>query len=162
MTYNARDCQNGTPRIACNERGRGGPTRWSSVSSVVMVALVACCLGAAGDQAIPFSALDHSRGGRDFRASLLAPRARTPALVMAGRWGDKDRTREILLLHERIGELEQMVKTLSAKPGPAGPAGPGIDPAVLSAMIKRISELESWRGRFRATLRVRVSPVKGN
>jgi hypothetical protein len=43
--------------------------------------------------------------------------------------------------------------------GQRGDAGAGLDPSTLTAIEKRINELEQWRGRFRATLRVRVSPV---
>ena len=116
------------------------------------------------------------RAETEFRVAILAPRSRTtvpPFTPLAfawpfssgpASWGDKDRTREILELKKRIAELEK-AKPGTGQPGPAGPAGPrgepgpGLDPAALAAIEKRIVELENWRGRFRATLRVRVSPV---
>ena len=117
------------------------------------------------------------RAEKEFRASILAPRSRTtePPLAVPfafpfpfgngpASWGDKDRTREILELKKRIAELEKG-SSVVGKPGPAGPegppgeTGPGLDPATMTAIEKRIVELESWRGRFRATLRVRVTPV---
>lgn len=90
-------------------------------------------------------------------------------------WGDKDRTREILELKRRLAGLEVVIKNLKAKPGAAGVAGP-VGPAGLagqagpqgppgtaadtSGLSSRLESLELWRKDFRATVRIRLRPVK--
>jgi len=80
-------------------------------------------------------------------------------------WGDKDRTREILALKRRLSELE----SAGGKAGPVGPAGPagrdGRDgepgtAADISGFSSRLESLEHWRSNFRATIRIRLRPVK--
>ena len=80
-------------------------------------------------------------------------------------WGDKDRTREILELKRRLKELES-IKPVTGPPGPAGPAGrdgrdgePGTA-ADISGFSSRLESLEHWRSNFRATIRIRLRPVK--
>ena len=90
-------------------------------------------------------------------------------------WGDKDRTREILALKNRVMELEEALSDIRSqlenvgKTGPVGPAGPagptgpagreGKDATVdMSAVVNRIKELESWQENFRATVRIRLRP----
>ena len=73
-------------------------------------------------------------------------------------WGDKDRTREILALKRRVDELESLVKNI--KEGPRGPAGPPGMAADTSGLSSRLESLEEWRSNFRATIRIRLRPVK--
>ena len=83
-------------------------------------------------------------------------------------WGDKDRTREILELKRRLAELEpSQGKTGPAGPaGPAGgrgdtgPAGPPGTASDTSDLLSRLESLEDWRSNFRATIRIRLRPVK--
>jgi len=128
---------------------------------------------------------DFRASGTASRSRTTAP----PLVVASKSWGDRDRTREILALQSRMADLESRLSAVAVNPGPAGPrgeagaagatgpqgvpgaagqqgtagqrgdAGAGLDPSTLTAIEKRINELEQWRGRFRATLRVRVSPV---
>ena len=83
-------------------------------------------------------------------------------------WGDKDSTREILELKRRLAELEpSQGKTGPAGPaGPAGgrgdtgPAGPPGTASDTSDLLSRLESLEDWRSNFRATIRIRLRPVK--
>ena len=136
------------------------------------------------------------RAEKEFRVSILAPRAGTPGLpavvlpfgLFPGGWGDRDRTREIVMLKARVAELEKLIGSLKGqtgvagaagpagavgpagpvgkagpagavgKAGPAGPPGQGIDAATLERINKQLSDLDEWRRTFRATLRVTVKP----
>jgi len=78
-------------------------------------------------------------------------------------WGDKDRTREIIAIKRRLDELEQAIKSISLKEGPAGPPGPAGQPgtaADTSGLATRLESLEQWRKDFRTTIRIRLRPVK--
>jgi len=78
-------------------------------------------------------------------------------------WGDKDRTREILALKARLRELEEVIKNLKGLPGPRGPVGLNGQPgtaADTSGLSSRLTSLERWRSDFKATIRVRLRPVK--
>jgi hypothetical protein len=103
----------------------------------------------------------------------------------AGSWGDKDRTREILLLKEEINQLKASVTMLQTKAGPQGEPGtdgkpgaegkpgadgksgadgkPGADgkdgaSALDASGIARIEKIEAWIRNFRAVVRVRLIP----
>ncbi len=103
-----------------------------------------------------------ARAGRDKPQPRLAKDGAALGLQAAGeddprRWGDRDRTREILALKEQLKNLKAGTGD-PGPPGPAGPPGPGMDPATLSQILKRLDLLEDWTQNFRATVRVRVHP----
>tara|TARA_R100000808_G_scaffold7070_1_gene20783 strand:- start:5234 stop:6199 length:966 start_codon:yes stop_codon:yes gene_type:complete len=102
-----------------------------------------------------------SRAGRDSPGLRVAEEGsaqinKTAALVGTGpdSWGDADRTREILELKKRVGEL----KGTAGPPGPPGPPGLGMDPSKLEEIIRRLESLEAWQRNFRTTVRIRVHP----
>jgi hypothetical protein len=83
-------------------------------------------------------------------------------------WGDKDRTREILELKQRLKKLETQIGTLKETPGPAGPAGPpgpagtngtdGVSAVISNGVDNRLAKIEAWIRNFRAVVRVRLVP----
>ena len=102
-----------------------------------------------------------ARVGRDKPQLRLAKDGAALGSEAAGedprKWGDEDRTREILAIQEQLKNL----KAGTGDPGPTGPAGPpgpGMEPATLSQILKRLESLEDWTKNFRATVRVRVHP----
>lgn len=82
-----------------------------------------------------------------------------------GRWGDRERTEEILKLKKRLKELEDRLNSIAIKPGPPGPPGkdgasgrdgsPGSD-ANTTGIEARLSTVERWIRNFRAVVRVRL------
>lgn len=69
-------------------------------------------------------------------------------------WGDKDRTAEILEIKRRLLELEKR----KSIPGPAGRDGTSPD---MEPYLRRLVSLETWRSNFRAVVRVKVTPRRG-
>jgi len=114
------------------------------------------------------SFLMKTRSGKDspgFRLAGLAKdgpaqKQTEPAAEGPAGWGDRDRTREIL-------EIKEKLKNMTSKTGPAGPAGPsgpagqpgpGMDQAQVEEILRRLESLETWTRDFRAIVRVRVKP----
>jgi hypothetical protein len=90
-------------------------------------------------------------------------------------WGDKDRTREILLLQKQVKELETRLESVerglkkqapaapAGKPGVAGPAGPRGErgPAGSSPGLEgRLVNLEEWRRKLKIRIPIRFKPKK--
>ena len=94
--------------------------------------------------------------------SVDAPTDEAPKLPAD--WGDRDRTKEILSLKQRMAALERKLDGLSLAPGPAGPAGPpgqsgapGKTPDI-SDTLNRLDRLEKWRSAFKARVVIRLTP----
>ena len=90
-------------------------------------------------------------------------------------WGDKDRTREILLLQKQVKALELRLELVerglkkqapaapAGKPGVAGPAGPRGErgPAGSSPGLEgRLVNLEEWRRKLKIRIPIRFKPKK--